>query len=524
MRPLKLFLDKQSLQSGALTFLLSLVAIVFYKPLTMIIASWQKDEYSYAYLIPPLAVLLGLHRLRDHPLKPEPTWWGVVIVAAGVLFHLLGQLSGVTIFPQYGFFLTLLGIVLTLSGWKIFILLFPALSYLFFAIPLPTTLYITFSANLQLFSSTLGSQLLQILGVSVFQEGNIIDLGNYKLQVVEACSGLRYIFPLLGFSYLVAYFFNGALWKKGIIFVSALPIAVLLNAARIAIVGVTVNVWGIAAAEGFLHDFEGWIVFLFCVLLLLGEGWLFQVLSKSKEGLDLSRLSLPHGPYFSGPFITHSAGAFLFFLFLCVGLGQITGFLSPPVEVIPQRSTFQTFPTQIGSWKGTPQTLTASEIDLLKVSDYLHLSFKRTEKDRPLSFFVAYYNTQRNKNDLHSPEMCIPGGGWKTLSSSVYRMDLGPKNQGLYVNRALIQKGLDRQLVYYWFEQSGQSRASRFAIKGLTTLHALTTGRTDSALLRLSTPIALHETEEKADQKLEAFFQEVHPLLPNYIPDFLSQK
>lgn len=516
------FLNKLCHLNFVAFFIAFIVAVIFYEPLIKIVNSWQKDEYSYAYLIPPLAFLLGLHRLSKNRLTPAPTWLGTAMVAAGILLHLPGQLSGVTVVPQYGFFITLLGIFLAFGGKKIFFLLLPILFYLFFAIPLPTTFYITISAKLQLLSSVLGGQILQILGFSVFQEGNIIDLGGYKLQVVEACSGLRYIFPLLSFSYLVAYFYNDCLWKKIVLFISAIPIAILLNVTRIAIVGITVNYWGISAAEGLLHLLEGWAVFSICVLLLFSEAWLFQTLGNSKGRLDLSSLSLPHGPYFSGPLKLNGACYSVLVLFLCIGIGQAAGLLTPRAAIIPQRSAFSDFPAQIGPWQGTPETLTTSEVDLLKVSDYLNLSLTQTRQNLQLSFFVAYYNTQRDNSNLHSPEMCIPGGGWKIISSSIHHINLPQNSQHLYVNRALIQKGLNRQLVYYWFEQNGQSRANRFAIKWLTIKNSLTTGRTDSAILRLSTPVNSKESEEEADQRLQSFFREVLPILPNYIPDYLS--
>ena len=101
----------------------------------------------------------------------------------------------------------------------------------------------------------------------------MIDLGTYQLQVVEARSGLRYLFPLMSFGFLIAYIYRGPVWQKLIIFLSTIPITVLMNSFRIGVIGVTVEYFGIAAAEGFLHDFEGWIIFMTCLgVLLLKSG------------------------------------------------------------------------------------------------------------------------------------------------------------------------------------------------------------------------------------------------------------
>ena len=96
----------------------------------------------------------------------------------------------------------------------------------------------------------------------VFLEGNVIDLGVYKLQVAEACSGLRYLFPIMSFSYVFAVLYRGPVWHKIVLLLSAVPIAVLMNSFRIGVIGVLVDRYGIGQAEGFLHFFEGWIIFL----------------------------------------------------------------------------------------------------------------------------------------------------------------------------------------------------------------------------------------------------------------------
>ena len=108
----------------------------------------------------------------------------------------------------------------------------------------------------------------------VYLDGNVIDLGVYMLQVAEACSGLRYLFPIMSFTYVFAVLYRGPLWHKLVLLLLAVPIAVLMNAVRIGIIGLLVDRYGIAQAEGFLHVFEGWVVFLSCIAILFlhGEG------------------------------------------------------------------------------------------------------------------------------------------------------------------------------------------------------------------------------------------------------------
>ena len=144
------------------------------------------------------------------------------------------------------------------------------------------------SLRLQLISSELGAQFIRLFGVPVYLDGNIIDLGYYKVQIVEACSGLRYIYPLLSLSFLAAYLFKAPLWQRAVIFFSAIPLTVVMNSIRIGLVGLTVSYWGAQAAEGLFHLFEGWIIFLACaaalaleihVLARISGKSLFEVLS-----------------------------------------------------------------------------------------------------------------------------------------------------------------------------------------------------------------------------------------------------
>ena len=141
----------------------------------------------------------------------------------------------------------------------------PAVLYLFFMLPLPQVLYLPLSLKLQTISSELGVALISLFGVPVFLEGNVIDLGSYQLQVAEACSGLRYLFPLMSFGFLFAVLYRGPTWHKLVLFFSTIPITILMNSVRIAIVGMLVSFFGTEQAEGFLHFFEGWVIFIVCI-------------------------------------------------------------------------------------------------------------------------------------------------------------------------------------------------------------------------------------------------------------------
>ena len=138
---------------------------------------------------------------------------------------------------------------------------------------------------------------IRAAGLPVFLEGNVIDLGTYQLQVAEACSGMRYLFPLMSFGFLCAVLFRGRWWQRAILFLSTIPLTILMNSFRIGVIGILVNYYGIEQAEGFLHDFEGWVIFMACVGVLFIIIWIFARMEKRPFleifGLDIPELARP---------------------------------------------------------------------------------------------------------------------------------------------------------------------------------------------------------------------------------------
>ena len=118
--------------------------------------------------------------------------------------------------------------------------------------------------------------------IPVYRDGNIIDMGNYKLQVVEACSGLRYLYPLLGLSFLSAYLFHAPLWQRGLVLLSSIPIAIGMNRLRIGVVGILVDRWGTQIAREFSTSSKAWVIFLACAALLAAEMYLLAWISRRR--------------------------------------------------------------------------------------------------------------------------------------------------------------------------------------------------------------------------------------------------
>lgn len=255
-----------------------LLAILYYSPFSWLFnVDWQRDEFSYCFFIPFVFLYLIFDKNEVFNSVPaNPTWKGFWLVGASIVLYWLGELGGEFYSLYLSFWLLIIGICWSHWGWqKMKVVGFP-LFFLLTMFPPPNFIFIKISVQLKLIASQIGVSLLQVYGLPVFREGNIIDLGYTQLQVVDACSGLRFLNSLVVLGLLVAYLSRLSLWKKVILVLSTVPLAVLTNSFRIAAVGILYKFFGAQVAEGFFHEFTGWIIFVVAILLLLLEVWILQ--------------------------------------------------------------------------------------------------------------------------------------------------------------------------------------------------------------------------------------------------------
>ncbi|HEY0748171.1 MAG TPA: VPLPA-CTERM-specific exosortase XrtD [Steroidobacteraceae bacterium] len=502
---------------------LSVSVWLFWDGLSRMWGWWiDAPEYSHGLLIPPIAAfLIWQQKDRLERLAFEGSWWGVALVLLGGMLLLLGQLATIYTVVQYAYLVTLCGLVLAISGPKPFRLVAAPLLILLFMIPLPQFVLANLSTKLQLLSSQIGVEFIRLFGISVFVEGNVIDLGGYKLQVAEACDGLRYLFPLMTLGFLMAYFYKGASWKRIVLFLSSIPITVFMNSFRVGTIGVMVEHWGISMAEGFLHEFQGWAVFMTSAALMLAEIALLNRLGRESGtwrqlfGVEFPAASPANVPVQRRTMPRSFVGACSVLLtFLAISLS-----IPRPVEVFPSRASFTQFPLQWDGWIGRNDSLDGIYLDALKLDDYLLANYVNGTAP-PVNLYIAYYNSQRKGEAVHSPRSCLPGGGWQLRNFDQRTLaDVTINGRPLRVNRTLIELGNQRQLVYYWFQQRGRVITNEFAVKWYLFWDALSRHRTDGALVRLITPLPPAADESDADRRLSQMASHVAPILTRYVPN-----
>jgi exosortase D (VPLPA-CTERM-specific) len=467
----------------------------------------KDDDYSFGLLIPFIVgyiVYLKWPEVQKNIW--QPSWLGLLIIIFGYLLYISGET--LTSFYISGFSLVIVisGFLFLLGGWKLFRLMGFPLILLFLMIPSDTWFIRRISLQLQLLSSQLAAGMLAWLGIPVLRQGNILDLGVRQLQVVAACSGLRYILSLLTLAVIFCYFYQRRLWKAAVLTAAMIPAAILANALRVTAMALYPSL----QAEGFWHNFTGWLIFVGCFGVLVLLNWVLnrfwpdlrppgasRTEPQSDLSLEVSRRSV--------------TPCLIATLILVILLSPVPKRLAQ-VPTVPLLRSFNQFPLKIGPWRGQRGYVDDETIKVLGTSDYFEATFIGPE-NKPVTLWIAYYGNLKKRVGLaHSPLVCMTGGGWTLKQSREVEMLPGKP-----VNYMLMQEGDQRLVVYYWFIQRGRWLPNEYFNKLYLGLDSLLKRRADGALIRITTPV--NADVESARKRLNDYAQVLVPILPKFLPD-----
>jgi exosortase len=248
------------------------IFLLYSSVLSYLIKQWYTDpNYSHGFLVLPFsAYLVWRERDRLRKLESRPSWSGLflIIFSLGLLF--VGQIGADLFLSRISLIGVIAGSVLFLHGKPLLkATAFPIL-FLALMVPLPTFLYNQIVFPLQLMASQLATSLLELINVvPVLREGNLLILPNYTLQVVEACSGIRSLTSLLALGLAYGYLVERSNAVRVFLVLAMVPVAIVSNAVRVMGTALLTNYFGVQMAEGFLHLFQGWVIFVVSMVLLV---------------------------------------------------------------------------------------------------------------------------------------------------------------------------------------------------------------------------------------------------------------
>ena len=258
---------------------LSVLLLILYGPILkdLVINWWRNPDYSHGFLVPVFAGYVlwrERHRLARITLKPSN--FGLVVMLGAIGLLLIGSLGAELFTSRFSLLVLMAGVVLFLAGWQMLRAVSFPLGFLILMIPIPVLIYNQITFPLQLLASRFATFWLQLVNVPVLREGNLIILPNYTLEVVEACSGIRSLVTLITLAVAYGYLMQDRRWLRWVLALLMIPIAIVSNAIRIMGAGLLTYHFGHEMAEGFFHEFSGWVIFVAALVLMFCCHWLLR--------------------------------------------------------------------------------------------------------------------------------------------------------------------------------------------------------------------------------------------------------
>jgi exosortase D (VPLPA-CTERM-specific) len=435
-------------------------------------SQWYHDEdMGHGFLVPVAAGWIGWQQ-RKWLVMPRASAWGVAFVLAGAALQFVGAVGAGLFVSSLGFVCALAGVLLAAGGFPwLRVLAFP-LFLLVFMLPKLAFVYNQVTLPLQLLASQLAAALAHLAGTSVLREGNILQVAGHRIAVEEACNGIRYVLSLAFVALLWGHMAGLRGWRRALLGACAVPLAILVNALRVAAVAVMCG-YNYPLALGAFHDASGWAALALALLLLAAAGRAIRLL----PGGAAAPQPQPH--CFSPVRPVWLMGVAL------ILAAQLPLMLAVPlVEVTPRVPPLALFPQHLGAWRMTrSEPLPADELATLKTDDSLRRFYADRGGGGEIELRVAYYSSQRGgERQPHSPKVCLPGGGWMPVESRIVSVAGGE------VNLYIVSKGAERATVLYWYQTPYQAVASEWTTKALVAVNGILHRRTDVALVRLVAP------------------------------------
>jgi exosortase len=264
--------------------ILAFVAVLawLYAPVIRhLVAQWAHDpNYSHGFFVPVFSLfVIWSERDKLRRLALEPSASGLIVLFFGLVVLAAGTLGAELFLSRFSLLLTIAGLVVITFGWNYMRAVFFPWIFLLFMIPIPAIILNQITFPLQLLASKAAAVTLPLVGVPVLREGNIIQLPAMALEVAEACSGIRSLMSLATLAIIYGYLLEPRTSIRIILAFASIPIAVLANSLRIIGTGLLVQYWDPDKAQGFFHEFSGWVIFVVSLVMLFllhrGLQWLW---------------------------------------------------------------------------------------------------------------------------------------------------------------------------------------------------------------------------------------------------------
>jgi exosortase D (VPLPA-CTERM-specific) len=521
------------LRSAAIALTALTFAALFAQPFgNLVRVWWTSPDAGHGLLLVPLALLLA-YRSGVRPHARGQTALGVALIVLAVALRYVAAIAADAFVSRTAIAIAAAGLVTYAWGFRQLLAWWLPALLIALALPLPEIVLSSLALPLQMKASQIGAALLEARQVPVVLTGNVVRLPGHDLFVTEACSGLRSLAALLSLGVLLGGLLARHPATRAVIVAISIPIAVLLNGTRVFLTGFLVLFVSPAAAEGFSHMTEGWLMFVVAFALLAAVTWLAVRIERRVMGEQpavtgerpaakgrSTRAARPAHELASPtvarvrlvlPATAMAAGVVL----IQTTMGQTPIQLAAPLSSMP---------LTLAGHMGSEQPVTEEEQRVAGMSDYVFRVFSR-DTAAAFSLYVGYYESQVTGKTIHSPRNCLPGAGWQQVESGQKNLTLSGTN--VTVNRYLLANGPSQAVVYYWYQGRGRVAWNEYRVKWDLLRDAAKHGRTEEALVRIMVPLSaasggsaeeLQARIQRADDLATAVAQELLPQVDRVLP------
>lgn len=472
---------------------------------------WIRDDYSYGFLIPPISlylVWLRRERLMHFPIEPAYLAGLSVVLTAGAML-LLGKVGGVITLQELSLLAMISGLVLFLLGKGYLKALSFPIAYLLFMIPIADEVIAPLHWSFQLLTAKMAVALLQALGFTAFLENQYIVLPNIILEVAKACSGINYLISIIALGVPLAYVSQKNIWCRFILVVSAVMIGIIGNWVRVAAIGIWAY-YGGTVVHGPVHIFQALFVSQIGFIALFVGAW---VLAKIPAAASKK---LPSNPAKAEPgkgdvesqrrLLDRSwLAAFL----VLVGLSAYLSFYER--GPVPLKTDLNLFPITIGDWNGK-ESDPREAVFRVEGADHELTRVYRSPSGHEIQLYIAYFESQHHPKKLVN---YITARLHRNAVTENIRID---QMESITVNETRLPNDRGVRSVYFWYDINGKTHADRYKAMLANTLNALLHGRTNGALILISSDPKGRENALSMIGEERAFIRELVPVLSLYLP------
>lgn len=471
------------------------------------------ENFQHGIFVPIFALyVLWQDRKRLTAIAPSPSWTGLLFVVLSMALLVVGDLGADIFLPRVSFLILLAGLIILFQGWKFFRAVLFAWALLILMIPIPALIINRLTFPLQLLVARLSADMLGLIWV-VHREGNYIWLSSGKLDVAEACSGIRSLLTLVTLAIVYGYLMETRKWVRVLLVCMAVPIAVAANCFRVFSVGLLAQFGHKDLTEGVSHKVEGLLIFIVALIILFAVHRLISLIWKRSPVVPCSVAHSEERPRAAVPV---EAGfcrlGIVAALMLATGIGLYVHKGSEDVRHVGS------LPLQIGDWTGKDVPIRQKELDILGPGEYLMREYENaSDQQPPINLYIPFFPSQRAGDTIHSPGHCLVGAGWLPISREKIRLAL-KNGSSIPVNRYVVTNSGERLLVLYWFQAHGRVVATEWEAKYYLISDSIRMNRSDGAMVRLMTGMLNGESADAAQARIMKFGSQLLPLLDGYIP------